>query len=221
MIYKILSYFYPITISKSTSAVSKTLEVTWNNGKLVLDTENANYSYGSLQRILRRGLAEIGPEKIRSFEHVLVLGVAAGSVIHTLYNEIGFTGHVLGVDLDPQVIEIANKHFGLSAFKNLKMTCADAEAFIKDNTTKYDLIVVDIFQDTSMPEFVYNESFTNGLDSSLKSCGAVLFNTMVSDSLSKDRNLEYIKRMEQKKFTVSHLQKVDEHNELIVCFKKS
>jgi hypothetical protein len=33
--------------------VSKSIEITWTNGELVLDSENTNYSYGSLQRILR------------------------------------------------------------------------------------------------------------------------------------------------------------------------
>ena len=83
MLRKILSYFIPVNIYKKNSAVSKTLEVTLNNGKLVLDSKSTNYSYGSLQRILRKGLQYIGFERIRGFENVLVLGVAAGSVIKT------------------------------------------------------------------------------------------------------------------------------------------
>jgi spermidine synthase len=60
MFQKLISYFIPVTIYKKNSAVSKSLEVTWNNGELVLDSENTNYSYGSLQRILRKGLKYIG-----------------------------------------------------------------------------------------------------------------------------------------------------------------
>jgi spermidine synthase len=55
MLKKLLSYFVPVVIHRKKSAVSKDLEISWNNGQLVLDSTNTNYSYGSLQRILRKG----------------------------------------------------------------------------------------------------------------------------------------------------------------------
>ena len=84
MLKKIISYFYPINLYKTTSEISKTLEVTLVNGEIVLDSKNTNYSYGSLQRILRKGLKFIGFDNIKSMNHILVLGVAGGSVIKTL-----------------------------------------------------------------------------------------------------------------------------------------
>ncbi len=45
MFRKLLSYFLPINILTQKSAINKSIEVTWNNGELVLDTENTNYSY--------------------------------------------------------------------------------------------------------------------------------------------------------------------------------
>ena len=88
MIRKLFSYFIPINVHKKNSTMSKSLEVTWNNGELVLDSKSTNYSYGSLQRILRKGLKYIGFERIRNFESILVLGVAGGSVIKTLVDEV-------------------------------------------------------------------------------------------------------------------------------------
>ena len=78
MIAKFLSYFIPINVYKKNSAVSKTLEVTWNNGELVLDSMNTNYSYGSLQRILRKGLKYI----------VVIEGERTGKNLH-LHISIG------------------------------------------------------------------------------------------------------------------------------------
>ena len=72
MIRKLLSYFIPITIYKKKSFVNKSIEVTWNNGELVIDSQNTNYSYGSLQRILRKGLKYIGFERIKNFENILI-----------------------------------------------------------------------------------------------------------------------------------------------------
>ena len=70
MFAKLFSFFIPVTIHKKKSAVSNTIEVTWNNGQLVLDSKNTNYSYGSLQRILRKGLKYIGFERIRKFDTI-------------------------------------------------------------------------------------------------------------------------------------------------------
>ena len=72
MIRKLLSYLIPITIYKNKSSWSKSIEVTWTNGELVLDSENTNYSYGSLQRILRMGLKKIGFRQIKAMNKILV-----------------------------------------------------------------------------------------------------------------------------------------------------
>lgn len=110
---KLLSYLYPITLFKANSTISKTIEVTLSGGELVLDSKNANYSYGSLQRILRIGLKRIGYSKIVKMDNILVLGVAGGSVIKTLAQEIEYKGKITGVEIDPYIIDIANRFFKL------------------------------------------------------------------------------------------------------------
>ena len=117
MIKKIFSYLLPIKIYETKSVLSKSLEVTWENGELVLDSENANYSYGSLQRILRLGLKNIGYEKIAVMNQILILGVGGGSVIKTLVDEIKFKGSITGVEIDPEIINIANTYFVSSSYK--------------------------------------------------------------------------------------------------------
>ena len=73
MIRKLLSYLIPIPIFKTKSAWSKTIEITWANGELMMDSENTNYSYGSLQRILRLGLKTIGFRPIQKMKKIIVL----------------------------------------------------------------------------------------------------------------------------------------------------
>ena len=119
MIKRLLSFLLPVKIHQKKSVYSKNLEVTWNNGYLVLDSENTNYSYGSLQRILKKGLKYIGYDRIRNFQSILVLGVAGGSVIETLKKEIKFEGQITGVEIDPVVVELATKYFGLGKYKRI------------------------------------------------------------------------------------------------------
>ncbi|MHA3787865.1 spermidine synthase [Flavobacterium hauense] len=218
MLKKLFSYFIPINIYKKNSTISQKLEVTYNNGQLVLDSKNTNYSYGSLQRILRKGLDYIGFERIRGFENVLVLGVAAGSVIKTLAEEIKFKGKITGVEIDPAAIEIANQYFNLDKIENLEIVIDDAFEFVLKTKEKYDLIIIDIFRDTEMPNFLFEDFFINRINFLLNVNGFILFNTMTLTKKDFDRNLLYRARFSSK-YSVRMYPKVEVHNELFTIKK--
>jgi predicted membrane-bound spermidine synthase len=219
MLRKLLSYIIPIKIYTTKSALSKSIEVTWANGELVLDSENTNYSYGSLQRILRIGLKHFGFEKIAKMEHVLVLGVAGGSVIKTLVDEIHFEGQITGVDIDAEIIKIANEYFKLDEIKNLNIVIDDAFEFILKTKDRYDLIIIDIFQDTTMPNFLFENFFINRICFLLKSKGIVLFNTMCLTAGDNFRNQNFIKDFNQDNCKIKSIPRIEMHNELIIIEK--
>jgi len=205
MLKKLFSYLIPITIFKQKSTISQSIEVTWVNGELVLDSNNTNYSYGSLQRILKKGLQKIGFEKIKSMNHILVLGVAGGSVIKTLLNDVKYKGKITGVEIDSEIISIANTYFQLHEIPNLTVIIDDAFEFVLKTQEKYDLIVIDIFQDTMMPNFLFEDFFTDRLGVILESKGSVLFNTMITQSLHNERNLKYISKFNTKQYKVKSI----------------
>lgn len=213
---KLLSYIIPQNIFKQKSSISKNLEVTWTNGKLVVDSENTNYSYGNLQRILRKGLKKIGFDRIKEMKHILVLGIAGGSVIKTLVDEINFNGKITGVEIDKVVIEIANEYFSLKEIPNLEIFIDDAFEFVLKTTDKYDLIIIDVFQDTKMPNFLFQSYFINRICFLLNPKGFILFNTMVLNKNQKKINLDYISNFDSKKYKIKNIKKMDETNELIL-----
>ncbi|MFH7010745.1 spermidine synthase [Flavobacterium sp. FlaQc-52] len=219
MIQKIISYLIPIKIFRKKSARSKIIEVTWTNGELVLDSENTNYSYGSLQRILRYGLRNIGYKTILEMEHILVLGVAGGSVIKTLIDEIEYDGKITGVEIDPDMIQIANEYFNLNQIKQLDLIIDDAFEFVLKTKDKYDLIIIDVFEDIKMPNFLFESFFSNRICSLLKDRGFVLFNTMILDEAHNVRNRKYISEINTKLFTSKMLPRIEVHNELIIIEK--
>jgi spermidine synthase len=219
MIQKIFSYLIPIKIFKKKSARSKIIEVTWANGELVLDSENTNYSYGSLQRILRYGLRNIGYEKVLQMEHILLLGVAGGSVVKTLVDEIEYKGKITGVEIDPDIIEIANQYFNLSQIKQLEIIIDDAFEFVLKTKEKYDLIIIDIFEDIKMPNFLFEKFFSDRVCSLLFDKGFVLFNTMILDEAHNVRNRKYISEINPKLFSSKMLPRIEDHNELIIIEK--
>ena len=220
MLKKLFSYLLPITIFKQKSTISQTLEVTWTDGKLVLDSKNTNYSYGSLQRILRKGLKIIGFERIKTMNSILVLGVAGGSVIRTLVDEIHFKGKITGVDIDQAIIEIANSYFRLNEIPNLEIIIDDASEFVQKTNNKYDLIIIDIFQDTKMPDFLFETNFKNQICFLLNPKGFVLFNTMLLNAKQKQQHLDYIKNFDSNHYKVTKFNKLEETNELILIESK-
>ena len=219
MIKRLLSYFYPVKIFSQKSSLSQTLEITWSNGDLVMDSLNTNYSYGSLQRILKLGLKNIGFAKIKQMQHILVLGVAGGSVIKTLIDEIEFKGKITAVEIDSEIIKIANRFFKLNEIPQLEIVIDDAFEFVLKTTEKYDLIVVDIFQDTKMPNFLFESFFIDRICLLLKSKGNILFNTMLLNEADNLRNKKLIADFKKQSFTIKTIPRVEQHNELIIIEK--
>lgn len=220
MIKKILSYLIPINIYKRKSTRNKTIEITWTNGQIVLDTENTNYSYGSLQRILRYGLKNIGFEKIAKMDSILLLGVAGGSVIKTLIDEIKFKGKITGVEIDPEMIEIANKFFNLNKISNLDMVIDDAFDYVLKTNAFFDLIIIDVFEDAYMPNFLFENYFSKRVGAMLQSSGFILFNTMLLEKNHSERNQKYMNEIDSSLFLVKALKRIEIHNELILIQKK-
>jgi spermidine synthase len=218
MIKRLLSYFLPIKIYETPSKTSKNLEVTWNNGYLVLDSKNTNYSFGSLQRALKKGLKYIGYERIRNFKSILVLGVAGGSVIETLKKEVKFDGKITGVEIDATVVDIANKYFGLNKYDNLEIVIDDAFEFVLKTKDTYDLIIIDIFQDTTMPNFLFEDFFINRINFLLNVNGFILFNTMALQYKDRRRNAVYKSKFDNN-YSVRLYPKIEEHNELFTIKK--
>ena len=218
MIKRVLSFLLPIKIHQKKSVYSKNLEVTWNNGHLVLDSENTNYSFGSLQRVLKKGLKYIGYERIQNFNSILVLGVAGGSVIETLKKEVKFEGKITGVEIDADVIELATKYFGLGNYDNVSIVNDDAFEFVLKTKEKYDLIIIDIFQDTTMPNFLFEDFFINRINFLLNVNGFILFNTMVLDYQERRRNVDYKNKFDSN-YSVRLYPKIEVHNELFTIKK--
>lgn len=218
MIKRLLSFLLPVKIHQKKSVYSKNLEVTWNNGYLVLDSENTNYSYGSLQRVLKKGLKYIGYDRIRNFQSILVLGVAGGSVIETLKKEIKFEGQITGVEIDPVVVELATKYFGLGKYNNVAIVIDDAFEFVLKSNEKHDLIIIDIFQDTTMPNFLFEDFFINRINFLLKVNGFILFNTMILNNNDSERNFDYRNKFDSN-YSVRLYPKIEEHNELFTIKK--
>jgi len=195
------------------SQFNGTLEITWYNGKKHLNTKNANYSYGSLQKILKFGLDKMN---LNNCKNVLILGLGGGSVIQSLDKIIGRNKFIIAVDIDPVIVKIAKEEFKLSAVKNLEIICDDASNFMEVNKSTFDLIIVDLFIDTEIPSPFFEIPFwENIVDASSKN-GNILFNASLNSKNECDI-INIASFLFKNNFEVEKLDQVNKTNTLLLA----
>jgi spermidine synthase len=131
---------------------------------------------------------------------------------------VKFKGKITGVEIDETAVEIAKKFFELDQIPNLNLVVDDAFEFVLKTKEKYDLIIIDIFQDTKMPNFLFEDFFINRINFLLQVNGFILFNTMVLSFTDKKRNATYKTKFNDN-YSVRLYPKVEEHNELFTIKK--
>lgn len=196
---KMNSYLFPVPLFKISSKFNKVIEVSLENGKLVLNSKNANYSYGSLFAIFKKAF-EVFRISFEDKKNVLMLGLGGGSVAKYLAGEYDHL-KIDAVELDPVIIDIANEYFELSDIKNITTICADANEFVRACIKKYDLILIDLFIDTEPPSFCFEEEFIKEISAMCSKKGQILFNQSMKVKLPEGEKLysRYFERTVRKK----------------------
>lgn len=218
MIKRLLSYLVPIKVYETPSYTSANLEVTWNNGSLVLDSKHTNYSHGSLEKVLKKGMQHIGYTTLKDAKSTLLLGVAGGSAIKILRNEIHNEGKIIGVDIDSKVIDVATTYFNLGAYQNFEMIIEDARVFIAQNEQKFDFILIDIFEDNVMPDFLFEATFIENIKLAMAKNSYILFNFMLLNDIENKLH-KFTAAFETEAYKVSTLLNVEAFNKLVVVNK--
>jgi spermidine synthase len=172
------SYLLGRIVERTQSNINSFLEVVHVNGKYILNSENANYSYGTLQKVFEIEFNRLNIIK-RPIRDVLILGFGAGSIASILLDKYRLNCNITGVEKDQKVIYLANKYFNVQKFKNTEIICADAYDFMINNKTLYDLIIVDVYINCLVPVNIESELFLSQVKKSLKEKGLVIFNKMI------------------------------------------
>lgn len=200
-------------ITYYSSEINRRLKVLEENGRKLLNTIDSNYSYGGLQVVLDEGLSLL---PINNFGNVLVLGIGAGSVVDSLRNKYGFEGKIIGVELDPVVIDIAKSKFGLLDFENIEVIQEDAAVYVKNSEVLFDFIVVDLFINIEVPTVFYQQEFWNDVERLVSDNGFVLFNAGIDWEL--DSMYEFLDRVPES-FVYQKILNVNGCNTLIILHK--
>ena len=117
-------------------------------------------------------LAAIFPPDIR---RVLVLGLGGGSIPVYLQRFLPDAA-IDAVELDPGVIEVAKKYFGLRETGKLRLIAGDARMYLNRHPEPYDLIVVDTFTGSYIPFHLMTKEFYQLVRNRLSPHGVAAFN---------------------------------------------
>ena len=187
---KQLSYFVDIKIECVESRYSKLLELIYSRGRYALRTENAIYSFEDLYHNFRESFYQI-PLDDFPIKNVLVLGLGLGSVPRMLERLFKKQYSYTCVDIDNEVIRLAKK-YGLSDLESpVNTVCADAYEFVKNAEIKYDLVVVDLFIDDTVPSKFEKIEFLKNVEQLLTSNGILMYNRMSSTAESAQKPEDY------------------------------
>ncbi|HEX8029018.1 MAG TPA: fused MFS/spermidine synthase [Vicinamibacterales bacterium] len=122
---------------------------------------------------------------------ILIVGLGGGAMVRFLtHHEPQVT--IDAVEIDPAVVRLADKYFGVSTGGNVRVHTADAVTFI-ENATGYDVILMDAFlrpsddtDTTGVPTRLKTRAFLGELKGALAPGGVVAFNVNEHDTMADD-----------------------------------
>lgn len=181
----ILSYLYPVTIEITNSLWNPLLEIVLYGGKYSLNSENTNYSFGSLHSLFKKIFRKLKLDW-NGINDVLILGFGTGSITEII-DKYKRDCIIDGVEIDNKVIELGEKYFHTDLLKNVTIHHASADQFLEDCQKKYDLIIIDVYIDMRVPEELETEQFLIRVKNTLRIGGLVVFNKYVYSKTTRDQ----------------------------------
>lgn len=217
-LFYISSFIIEREVFRTSSKFNSELKIVLNFGKLELNSGKANYSFGNLHKVFQKVFSrtELSKKNIKS---ALILGFGTGSIAHILRHELKMNCHITGVEIDSEVIKLAHQYFKLASIDNCEIFEQDAQEYIHITKNKYDLIVVDVFNEIEVPDKFRTASFIEALKNCLSPLGLVYFNFVV-DSSNQRNQYTQLKQVFSQHFSNNKTYQLLDSNYVLVGFKE-
>jgi spermidine synthase len=170
---KCLSFLKPIVLD---TFVFEEIEykIEFYKNKILLNTKNANQSNGSLYlafKLLFDNYINICNHKKMN---ILILGYGLGSIQNILVNKnknIKIVGVEKNIFLKPWVFES-------EMISNTVIHFEEAIDFISNSSDLYDMVIIDLFEDSNIPDSVLQIHFWNKIYDLLNQNGLIIWNVL-------------------------------------------
>jgi len=121
----------------------------------------------------------------KSLESVLEIGLGGGRTSWYTHKYLPNT-FITAVEIDPEVISLAKKYFGIKEEKYFHLVARDGRLYLTRNKDAYDIIFIDAYRGPFVPFHLLTKEFYHLVKTRLKPGGAVVQNiepsTMLFDS---------------------------------------
>jgi len=135
-------------------------------------------------------------------ESVLILGGGAFTLPQYLAEKYPST-RIDVIEIDPELVLIARKYFAYKDPANVQIITQDARTFLNGNTKQYDIVLVDVYNDTLIPFTLATYEYTEQLRRAVKPSGLVAVNIIASDRGACGQLLAGIHAAYSRRFPVS------------------
>jgi spermidine synthase len=172
----LISYLYPITLYQSHSKWNSSIIVQEVNGVRELYIDNILQSGIWFSQLWKKVIDEINLDCCDGICKVLLMGLGGGDVLKIIRKKMLSTS-VDCIEIDPEIIHVACKYFGVTEDPDTTIYQSDAALFLyRSDYKKYDLIIVDLYQGDRIPQFVSKLDFVARIKNKIKNTGVVVFN---------------------------------------------
>ncbi|MEZ4918069.1 MAG: methyltransferase domain-containing protein [Saprospiraceae bacterium] len=180
-----LSHISPISLEEASTDLNPQLEVRLDKGRLQLLSGNAIYSWDDLYRNFTIAFEKIELPEGKDVQ-VLLLGLGLGSVPLILEQVYGKIYHYTAVEYDEAVSELALRYTLSRLNSPVELVVADASIYMDLCEEKFDLLIVDIFEDHITPAQFETAEFLDQCLECMKPGGQLLYNRLYQSAKDKE-----------------------------------
>ena len=178
----ILLQFWQKDLTYEGESIYNYLQVSENDRQVILST-NVLFGVQSVymerrwtdRNVLRLcyGSTADGAEKETKDMNMLILGMGTGTYATQCKKYFGDM-QMEGVEIDKKITDLSRKYFSLP--DDVKVTTYDGRAYLQAEDQKYDVIMVDAYQDITIPFQMSSEEFFSMVKEHLTDDGVMVVN---------------------------------------------
>lgn len=174
----------PRTILETKSPISGEIKIVEQLGKYRLHVGEMLQSGGILEGVWKKALSSVKHPR----SNILILGLGGGTVARLA--AVKWPGvKIIGVEIDPIIIKLGKKFFGLNEIPGLEIVIDDADDWVKQamkERTRFDLIIVDVYLKDEIPQECKTPAFLNRIKRLLSKNGVAIFNQLLVKKKKKE-----------------------------------
>lgn len=174
----------PRTILETKSPISGKIKVVEQLGKYRLHVGEMLQSGGILEGVWKKALSSVK----HPTSNILILGLGGGTAARLA--AVKWPGvKIIGVEIDPIIIKLGKKFFGLNEIPGLEIVITDADEWVKKamkERTRFDLIIVDVYLKDEIPQECKTPAFLNRIKRLLTKDGVAIFNQLLVKKKQKE-----------------------------------